>query len=501
MQVILSYKYKLNPNKQQSGKLTQWLDLLRANYNWCLRDRIDGWHQQYICGHYCDLRTRATITPLTCSLVRGTQLTNPWKDGCGKAKKEGEKDKSPKRTAALMQDANLQELKIARPWYQSIDIGVLQQIPARVNEAFNKFFSCAGFPKFKRRHDFKSFSYKPGRIKIKGNKIYLPKIGWMRFYNSRSIPDGFEIKTVTVRQKADGWYVSVRIESKSTPDFPAIPDSEIKTITGCDMGLGKLVYLSDGSVIDNPRFATNKHTRRLMRVRQRRVSRKQKGSKNRSKAQAKVNKLHNKSQQKRESYNWNVANKIVKKADAVAVEDLNISGMMKRCKPVKSDPGRFLPNNQSAKRGLNRSIADAGWYGLTQKLEYLAAKSGKRLYRVNPQYTSQTCSKCGHVDKNSRNGEKFICTNCGHIDDANLQAARNVKSKTIKAYGLNIIKRIKSKMVRRDSSEPVQLSLFEVELYERLSDNTLPQKGKQRVGKNPENNVQLSLWDIKSAIS
>ena len=76
-----------------------------------------------------------------------------------------------------MQNANLQELKEARPWYESIDLGVLQSIPARVNESFNKFFKGAGFPKFKRRHDFKSFSYKPGRIKIKGNKVYLPKLG------------------------------------------------------------------------------------------------------------------------------------------------------------------------------------------------------------------------------------------------------------------------------------------------------------------------------------
>jgi putative transposase len=165
--------------------------------------------------------------------------------------------------------------------------------------------------------------------------------------------------------------------------------------------------------------------------------------------------------------------------------------MRKRCKPVKSDSGRFLSNGQSAKRGLNRSLSDASWYCLTQKLEYLAAKSGKKLYRVNPKYTTQNCSKCRHVDKNSRKGEKFICTNCGHIDDANLQAARNVKAKTIETYGLNVVK----KKVRRDSSKPVQTTLFNIGMYERSSDNTLPQKGKRRVGENPEYK-QLSLWDI-----
>jgi putative transposase len=450
-------------------------------------------------GDYCDLKTQVEIMPLSCSLVKGTQLTNPWKDGGGKAKKEGRENKSPKRTASLMQDANLQELKDARLWYRDIDIGVWQSIPARVNESFNKFFKGAGFPKFKRRHDFKSFSYKPGRVKIKGNKIYLPKVGWMRFYNSRSIPEGFEIKTVTVRQKVNGWYVSIRIEHKTVPDFPVIPDSEIKTITGCDMGLSKLVYLSDGSSIDNPRFATNKKTKRLMRIRQRRVSRKHKGSNNRGKAQLKVSKLHNKIQQRRESYQWDAAKRILERSDAVAVEDLQVKNMMKRCKPIKSEAGRFLSNGQSAKRGLNRCIADASWYGLTQKLEDLAVKSGKKLYRVNPRYTSQTCSKCQHVDKDSRNGEKFICANCGHIDDANLQAARNVKIKAIETYGLNIVKLIKLKMVRRDSSKPVQLSLFEAELCKRSPEN-IPPKGKRCVGENPEYK-QLSLWDIKGEIS
>jgi len=481
--MLLSYPYQFRHN-QQVEKLSGWLDRLRSTYNWCLRDRIKVGHQEFIQIDYCDLKTRVGITRLTGRLVRGTKLDNPWKTGEGKTKKAGKKHKSPKRSASLMQDANLINLKASRPWYRNIDAAVLQSIPARVNESFKKFFN-GGFHKFKGCHGFKSFSYKPGHVKIKGSKIYLPRIGWMRFYNSRSMPDGFDIRTVTVKQKADGWYVSVIIENKTVPDFPIIPDSEIKTITGCDMGLTKLVYLSDGRV-DRPQFATNKNTKGLMRVRQQRVSRQQKESKNRSKAQLKVTALHNKIQQKREAYQWWVANKLIKKYDAVAAQDLPIENMMKRCQPIKSNTGRGLPNNQSAKRGLNRSLSDASWYDLTKKLEYLAAKSGKRLDKVNPQYTSKTCSKCSHVDRDSRNGEKFICTNCGHIDDANLQAARNVKTKAIEAYGLTIVKKIRAKMVRVDCSKPVQLNLFEIELCERLPDNTLPQKGSAACGREPQ---------------
>jgi putative transposase len=490
--MLLSYQYKFRYSNQQLEKLSVWLDRFTATYNWW-RDRIEGGHQEFIQVDYCDLKTQVGITRLTDRLVRGTKLDNPWKTGEGKAKKADEKDKSPKRSASLMQDANLINLKASRPWYRNIDAAVLQSKPARVNESFNKLFNGAGFPKFKRPHDFKSFSYKPGNVKIKGSKIYPPKICWMRFSNSRSIPDGFDIRTVTVKQKADGWYVSVRIENKTLPDFPIIPDSEIKTINGCDMGLTKLVYLSYASAIARPGFATNKKTKGLMRVRQQRVSRKQKESKNRSKAQLKVTALHNKIKQKYEAYQWWVANKIIEKSDAVAAEDLQIENMMKRCQPIKSNTGRCLPSNQSAKGGLNRSLSDASWYYLTKKLEYLAAKSGKRRDKVNRQYTSQTCSKCSHVDRDSRNGEKFICTNCGHIDEANLQAARNVKSKAIEAYGLTIVKKIRSKMVRVDCSKPVQLNLFEIELCERLPDNTLPQKGSPACGREPRWHSIVSL--------
>jgi len=478
--MLLSYPYKLRHSNQLLEKLSGWLDRLMATYNWCLRDRIVGGHQEFIQVDCCDLKTRVGMTRLTGRLVRGTKLDNPSKTGEGKAKKAGKKDKSPKRSASLMQDPNLINLKASRPWYRNIDAAVLQSIPARVNESFNKLFN-GGLPKFNDRHDFKSFSYKPGHVKIKGSKIYLPKIGWMRFYNSRSIPEAFDIRTVTVKHKAEGWCVSVRIENKTVPDFPLIPDSEIETLTGYDMGLTKLVYLSDGSAIARPRFATNKNTKGLMRLRQQRVSCQQKESKNRSKAQLKVTALHNKIQQKREAYQWWVANKLIKKYDAVAAEDLPIENVMKRCQPIKSNSGRCLPNNRSAKRGLNRSLSDASWYDLTKKLEYLAAKSGKRLDKVNPQYTSKTCSKCSHVVRDSRNGEKFICTNCGHIDDANLQAARNVKTKAIEAYGLTIVQKIRAKMVRVDCSKPVQLNLFEIELCERLPDNTLPQKGSRGV--------------------
>jgi len=177
-----------------------------------------------------------------------------------------------------------------------------------------------------------------------------------------------------------------------------------------------------------------------MRVRSRRASRKR-GKSNKRKAYNRIGRLHKRIKQRREAYQWQVANKIVKRAEAVILEDLNIKGMSARCKPKKdvssachaSDMnGNYSKNGQSRKVGLNRSIADASWYSLTQKINVVAAKSGVLVVKVAPQYTSQKCSHCGHVDKASRDGEKFICTNCGHFDHADLQAARNIRLKGIK---------------------------------------------------------------------
>ncbi len=186
--------------------------------------------------------------------------------------------------------------------------------------------------------------------------------------------------------------------------------------------------------------------------------------------------------------------------------------MIKRCKPKRDEhTGRFLKNGQSAKRALNRLIADASWYSLTQKIEYMAVKSGKIVLRVNPRHTSQECSVCHHIDPDNREGEKFLCTNCGHVDDANFQASINIKNKAINQYGLNIVKsgcdptvvarRLESapSKVRRDLPEPKQLTLFETptpELTEVKRRKQSARNGKRVVpGNLSEYTFQLSLFN------
>lgn len=155
-------------------------------------------------------------------------------------------------------------------------------------------------------------------VKIEGKKIYLPKLGWMRFYNSRSIPDGFSIKACAVRKRQNGWQVSIRSEDKSIPNYLTKSLKDVAKVIGCDMGITKLVHLSDGSFIENPKFSTTKKAKRTLKIRQRRVSRKVKGSKNRKKAAKKLGLFHQKRGDKRQAYQWKIANKIVdKNIDAI----------------------------------------------------------------------------------------------------------------------------------------------------------------------------------------
>ncbi len=179
-----------------------------------------------------------------------------------------------------------------------------------------------------------------------------------------------------------------------------------------------------------------------LELNQKSVSRKVKGSNQRKKAAKKLGRLYKIIADKRQSYQWKVANQIVSRnVDAIALEDLNASGMMKRCRVKTDNRGRFMPNGQSRKKGLNRAIADAGWSDLILKIEYLAVKQGKVVIKVNPQNSSRECRNCGYIDASNRDREKFLCTECGYHEHADISAA-----KTIRDRGLERVRRDSAKL-------------------------------------------------------
>ena len=418
--------------------------MLRAHYNFCLRDRIESYEQVKFpkLGNYCDLKTEAECCPLSCSVSKNSNLGYPYK-GNGK-----------KRNAYEQQSSELSTLKKARNWYKSIHSTVLQQNLKRLEIAFKNFFEGRGYPKFKTKQRFKSFNYPPNQVQVEGNKIYLPKIGWMTFFQSRPFPEGFALRSVCVRKKADGWYISIGLENKDIPQSSPKVIEEVESVIGGDLGSNKLLALSNGEQIANPQF--EKRLERTKTIRQRRASRKKRGSKNQKKAYQKLARLDQKIVNQRTDYQWKVANHLARLADVIVLEGLHIKGMIKRCQPKKDENGNYVKNGQrlrlpqrkapaltvgqSAKRALNRLIRDCAWGELKLKIKSVAEKFDCIVVEVNPKHTSQQCSVCGHIDKQNRKGEKFACVECGHIADADNQAAINIAKRGIEQLNLSLFK-------------------------------------------------------------
>jgi putative transposase len=473
--------------------MSEWLVTLRKHRNYCLAERKRGFETNnqnadqpvmYQDRAYSDLGSRieyGSYCPLTCPIVKHGVMSS-------ELTKTSKKHGLIWGSASDVQSKRTTELRSESKWYKRINSDVLQGNLAKLDTAYSGFFQHKrGFPAFRQVANFKSFQFKPGQVKLTVNRLsnhkrcyshaYFPGLGDMRYFDSRSIPIDAEVRTVTVKKEADGWYMSVLINlAESLPE--TIELESVKSAVGIDVGINKLISLTDGSFVENPQFATNKRIRRRFRIRQRRVNRKVKGSINRKKAGIQVAILHKKIADKRSDYQWKAAAKVVDTADAIIREDLNIKGMKSRCKPKKVK-GRFMPNGQSAKRGLNRSISDASWGELFSKIAWKAAKVGKPVLSINPKFTSQECSACHHVSKSNRDGEKFLCEECGHIDHADTQASRN------------ILRRANLKFVRKDvkilSRDSRKVTIVR---------HDSAQTGKRNQGNNPTSKVvQLSLFE------
>lgn len=143
-------------------------------------------------------------------------------------------------------------------------------------------------------------------------------------------------------------------------------------------------------------------------------------------------------EQRRTDYQWKVANKFNRQAQCIIFEDLNIKGMVKRCKPKQDESGRFIHNRQAAKSGLNKAILDAAWGELKQKTMAVAAKSGNLVWSINPCKTSQECSICHFVSPTNRDGEKFLCESCGALDDADTNASSNIRLRGMVELGIRV---------------------------------------------------------------
>ncbi len=257
----------------------------------------------------------------------------------------------------------------------------------------------------------------------------------MSYFNSRLIPEGFKVKTVTIRHKADGWYISLRLEDKTIPDVPKIELNQVKTAIAGDLGINKLISLSDDTIVPNPKFFQKYERRKAIRAR--RASRKKKGSKNRAKAYQYLAKIDQKLVNQRTDYHWKIANNLCRKAEVLIFENLNIKGLLKKCQPKQDENGKYLKNGREAKKALSRLISDAAWGELKLKIKFVADKLGLHFVEVDPKNSSRQCRKCGYIDKKNRNKERFFCVQCFHLEDADFQASKNLLQRGLKQLGIS----------------------------------------------------------------
>jgi len=290
----------------------------------------------------------------------------------------------------------------------------LKSLDRALGDAFNKK-NPKKFPVFAKKGLKDSFRYPQGfKVQQYNSRIYLPKIGWICYRNSRNIEG--TAKNITVSRNCGKWYVSIQVEIE-VPE----PKCSSKNVVGIDVGIAKFATISNGEMIE-PLNSFKKHEKRLSFL-QRGLGRKEKFSNNWKKHKEKISKLHFKIANVRKDFLHKTTNKISKNHAVVVMEDLKVSNMSKSARGTKENPGR----NFKAKSSLNRSILDQGWFEFRRQLEYKLKWRGGHLELVDPRHTSQKCCRCGHTESENRTIQaKFECKNCGHWENADINAAKNI---------------------------------------------------------------------------
>jgi putative transposase len=306
----------------------------------------------------------------------------------------------------------LPNLKKEYPWLTNAYSQSLQIVALNLSTAYKNFFDKrGGFPSFKSKHGRQSISY-PQNVKVGTSFIKLPIIGEVHCVIHRTL-DG-TVKTVTISKNTDGkYYASILVD-----DGIEIPEgnSEGKAI-GLDVGLIDFAVTSDGSKYTNPKHL-KKHSRNLKR-KQQKLSRKQKGSNTRHKAKKLVARVHSKIKRVREDFLHKLSRKIVDENQVIAVENLNVKGMVRN-------------------HCLAKAISDAGWGMFGTMLKYKAEKLGKIYVEIDRFFpSSKTCNNCLHkVSEMPLNVRHWDCSKCHSRNDRDINVAKNIRDEALRFLAL-----------------------------------------------------------------
>ena len=300
---------------------------------------------------------------------------------------------------------HVKERKATNLWAKNVHSHVLQTVVQDLDKAFDAFFrrvkagETPGYPRFKGRNRWHSFGWKElgNGFKVDGRRLKLSGIGRIAIRWHRPIKG--QIKTLRISQRASKWFASF-----SCVVDEAQPLEATGADVGIDVGLSALITTSTGEKVLHPRFYRT--GQRRLRVAQRRVARRTKGSKNRRRAVAMLHVQHERIANQRKDYLNKLAHNLITCYDRIALEDLTIT--------------RLVHGN------LAKSILDAGWGYLVQRLTHKAASAGRVVVLVDPRYTSKTCSGCGRVFEGLTLKDRWVDCHCGVSLDRDHNAAINV---------------------------------------------------------------------------
>jgi len=365
--MLRAFTFRLLPNKKQAVLLDRTLADNCETYNAALQERRDAWRME-----------RKSIT----YRMQQDQIT------------------------ALRADGS----------YDWLACDIMRDPLRRVDRAFKAFFRrCRsgekpGFPRFRSRHRYDSFSFSASTVREKSLRI--PNVGDIRMRGGR--PVNGKPKLVTVKRAGKRWDVRIVCDLGPAPERKTI-----STAIGIDLGVSAFVTLSDGKHIENPRWTDQ--ARAKITAASQHLSRKKRGSKNRLKAKEVLRRAHQKAANARMNYCHHVSRWLIDNYDLIAHEDLAIRNMTRSAKGTVEQPGK----NVAQKSGLNRSILDAAWGILLNQLAYKAEWAGRTVVRVNPRGTSQRCSQCDEIVAKTLADRRHVC-GCGADLDRDHNAALNV---------------------------------------------------------------------------
>lgn len=361
-----TFKYRLYPSKAQERNLWTILDCARNFYNMCLGER------------------KFTYQLEGRSVTKNEQIRN------------------------------VKHYKSTFPQAAIVHSHVLQTAVSDVDKAFQAFFRRVkagekpGYPRFKGRNRWRSFGFKEygNGFKVDGRRLKVFGVGripvrWHRLLEG-------EIKTLRIIHQAGRWYACFTCDVPTR--MPLLPTGKM---VGLDMGLSALITTSDGEKVENPNYYREGQTK--LRLLQRALARKKKGSKNRRKALLKVQRQQGHVANQRSDYLHKLSTEFVRKYDLIALEDLRVRNMVRN-------------------HHLSKSILDSGWSIFRQYLTYKAGSAGREIVFVDPAYTSKSCSSCGAVFADLTLAVRWVECECGLSLDRDHNAAINVLIRALNGW-------------------------------------------------------------------